>query len=115
MDKDKLLKTLFQELKKGTLTLVVLGLLEKKHYGYSLVDTLQAHEIEIDQNTLYPLLRRLEQQHLLDASWEVSDPRPRKYYQRTEFGDTVFLALKAHYESSHKKIQSLLEEVKKDD
>lgn len=115
MDKDKLLKTMFQELKKGTLTLVVLGLLKDKHYGYSLVDTLQAHAIDIDQNTLYPLLRRLETQNLLDASWEVSDPRPRKYYQRNAFGDDVFKALKTHYESSHQKIHTLLKEVKDHD
>mgnify|MGYP003849480127 FL=1 len=80
-NKDDILKNLRQELRKGTLVIAVLSQLTTKHYGYSLVESLNQKNLEIDQNTLYPLLRRLDKTGLLDSTWEVVEPRPRKYYQ----------------------------------
>jgi len=82
----KLTENLVQELRRGTQTLSVLLTAGKRIYGYSLVGELQAAGIDIEQNTLYPLLRRLEVQGLLESIWDTSESRPRKYYAVTEAG-----------------------------
>ena len=58
--KQNILDNLLQELKRGTLVLSVLLTTKEPTYGYSLVTNLQQLGIKIEQNTLYPLLRRLE-------------------------------------------------------
>lgn len=86
MTDEKLSNNLLQELKRGTLTLSVLLMSGKPTYGYSLVTELQNAGIDVEQNTLYPLLRRLESQGLLQSSWDTGESRPRKYYSVTEDG-----------------------------
>ena len=54
-----------QELRRGTVVLACLALLEEPKYGYALLETLNDAEVTVDGNTLYPLLRRLEKQGLL--------------------------------------------------
>lgn len=78
-----------QELNRGTLVLAVLTQLSVPQYGYSLIQALNALGIEIEQNTLYPLLRRLEKQGLLESLWQLEDNRPRRYYQISEKGIMV--------------------------
>ena len=48
------------ELRRGVLAIAVLSQLTKEQYGYSLLKRLSDQGLEIDQGTLYPLLRRLE-------------------------------------------------------
>jgi len=109
-EKKDLLKNLHQELRKGTLVLGVLSQLQHKHYGYSLVETLNKKGLTIDQNTLYPLLRRLDNQGLLSSTWEVVEPRPRKYYQLSELGKELYEELKEAYYSNYNTISTLLKE-----
>ncbi len=85
--------SLTQELRRGTLVLSVLSQLKKPQYGYSLVQLLASKGLDIEQNTLYPLLRRLEKQELLKSDWEVSGTRPRRYYQLNENGSIMLEAL----------------------
>lgn len=92
MEKD-LLESLLSELRRGTLVLCVLSQLAEARYGYSLIQGLEEKGISIDANTLYPLLRRLEQQGLLCSEWNTQEAKPRKYYKRTVFGDQIFSAL----------------------
>lgn len=80
---------LIQELSRGTLTLAVLLMTEKPAYGYSLVVDLQQVGFDVEQNTLYPLLRRLEGQGLLESTWNTDENRPRKYYRLTDFGRSL--------------------------
>jgi len=80
MEKDQLFENTIQELRRGVLLLAVLSQLEGDEYGYSLIKNLKSGGLEIDQGTLYPLLRRLEIQGLLSSSWRVEDGRPRRYY-----------------------------------
>ena len=74
------IQNLLTELRRGSLTLAVLGSLREPRYGYALLQTLQEQHIDIEANTLYPLLRRLESQGLLTSDWDTSESRPRKYY-----------------------------------
>ncbi|KPN95082.1 PadR family transcriptional regulator [Lysinibacillus sp. ZYM-1] len=103
-----LLNSLTTELRRGTLTLAVLSQLRTPQYGYSLVQLLEESGINIDQSTLYPLLRRLEKQELVTSSWETSESRPRKYYVLSEYGLEIFLHLKREWINNSKELYTLL-------
>ncbi len=110
MDKEKIIKNFNQELSKGSMVMVVLSLLRREKYGYDLVNQMKEEGFEIEQNTLYPMLRRLEKQGLLESSWEVSTSRPRKYYKTTEFGQDVLGELITLYNDSVKRTKCVLKE-----
>lgn len=74
------------ELRRGVLQLVTLCLLDTPRYGYDLVRLLSQAGFEVEEGTLYPLLRRLEQQGTLVSSWDTQGARPRKYYRLSEEG-----------------------------
>ncbi len=88
-DQDKIFQNLVQEMKRGSVVLAVLLVTDQPSYGYSLVKTLQEEGVDVEQNTLYPLLRRLETQGLMESSWDTSESRPRKFYQVTRLGKTT--------------------------
>lgn len=112
VEKNDIFKNLKHELRKGTLVLAVLSQLNQKHYGYSLVEKLNSLNLVIDQNTLYPLLRRLDTQGLLISTWEVSDPRPRKYYQLSDFGKSILSQLEVEFEQNYQVLSVMLKEEK---
>lgn len=107
---DKITSTLLLELRRGTLTISVLSQMNKPKYGYALVQSLEEKGVAIDPNTLYPLLRRLESQQLLESKWETSGTKPRKYYQRTEYGTQVYEKMKIYWKNLSVGIERLLEE-----
>lgn len=76
-----------QELRRGTASLACLALLAvDPDYGYSLLDRLGRLGLEIEANTLYPLLRRLDKQGLLTSEWDTTEARPRKFYRASPAG-----------------------------
>ena len=74
------------ELRRGCLILAVLAKLRSEYHGYALVKALREGGLEIDENTLYPLLRRLENQKLLASAWRVEDKRNKRFYRLSEDG-----------------------------
>jgi PadR family transcriptional regulator PadR len=68
------------------LVLAALSQLKDEKYGYALIDELSHMGLDIDQGTLYPLLRRLEEQGLLESEWNVEGSRPRRYYKISRAG-----------------------------
>src|SRR5678810_32707 len=74
------------ELRRGCLVLAVLAKLRSEYHGYALVKALREGGLEIDENTLYPLLRRLENQKLLESAWRVEDKRNKRFYRLSEGG-----------------------------
>ena len=94
MTMDATLASHLQELRRGTVVVASLTVLREPGYGYSLLETLSAAGFEVEANTLYPLLRRLEAQGLLTSSWNTDEPRPRKFYRTTEQGEAVVAALR---------------------
>jgi PadR family transcriptional regulator PadR len=83
------------ELRRGVLAIAVLSQLTKEQYGYSLLKLLSDQGLEIDQSTLYPLLRRLETQGLLQSDWRIADEtRPRRYYVISSRGKTALAEVK---------------------
>lgn len=89
-DEKEHLDKLMQELRRGTITIGVLSQLSNPQYGYSLVTMLAEKGIQVEPGTLYPLLRRLEKQGLLDSKWDTNEARPRKYYLLSETGKNVY-------------------------
>ncbi|WP_368655066.1 PadR family transcriptional regulator [Ornithinibacillus sp. 4-3] len=89
-DANEQLDKIMQELRRGTITIGVLSQLSEPQYGYSLVSMLNDKGIHVEAGTLYPLLRRLEKQGLLDSEWDTNESRPRKYYLLSEEGKKVF-------------------------
>ena len=98
------------ELRRGSLTMAVLGCLKKPYYGYALLQKMQSDGVDIEANTLYPLLRRLESQGLLTSDWDTSESRPRKYYTMAEKGKDVFNELLAEWRQMQLSIQRICEE-----
>ncbi|HNS60838.1 MAG TPA: PadR family transcriptional regulator [Anaerolineales bacterium] len=98
MDNDELVQNILLELRRGILSLAVLSQLSKEQYGYSLLKALSDQGMEIDQSTLYPLLRRLESQGLLQSDWRIVDEaRPRRYYVISAQGKAVLTKLKKEW------------------
>ena len=83
---DELLKTHRQELRRGTVVLACLMALRAPEYGYALLKRLDVAGIASDANTIYPLLRRLEERGLLVSEWNTDDTRPRKFYRTSPTG-----------------------------
>lgn len=75
-----------QELRRGTVVLACLLRLREPGYGYGLLEQLGAAGFKVDANTLYPLLRRLEQQGFLRSEWDTRESRPRKFYRTSDAG-----------------------------
>ena len=110
-DYEKIYYSAVQELRRGTLVLSVLSQLEEPEYGYSLMQLLSEKDMNIDQSTLYPLLRRLEKQGLLKSDWSVEESRPRKYYVLSDTGREFLAKLAAEWKSVVETMDSLLENI----
>jgi PadR family transcriptional regulator PadR len=93
MNKPGMHEKLTQELRRGVLVLATLSQLKEAKYGYALIDELSKRGLEIDQGTLYPLLRRLEEQELLESEWNVEGTRPRRYYRISSTGEELLQVL----------------------
>ena len=93
MSETEALDTHLQELRRGTVVLACLRLLESPGYGYGLLEQLGERGFDTDANTLYPLLRRLEKQGHLTSEWNTDEARPRKFYRISEAGARLAAAL----------------------
>ena len=107
---DELMSSLIVELRRGTLVLSVLSQLHKPEYGYSLVQKLEEKNSVVDAGTLYPLLRRLEKQNLLESQWDTSESRPRKFYVLNDEGKQIYQRLKTEWKTLTRQLEGLLEE-----
>jgi DNA-binding PadR family transcriptional regulator len=77
------------EVKRGMMQVAILCLLEQERYGYDIIKSLKEGGLGVEDGTLYPILGRLESEKLLSSKWEVTGPRPRKYYVITAYGKEV--------------------------
>jgi PadR family transcriptional regulator PadR len=98
------------ELRRGCLVLAVLAALRSEQYGYTLRKTLSEHGLEIDEGTLYPLLRRLESQGLLDSEWREEEKRKKRFYLLSADGALVLDQLLAEWRNLDSSIHTILKE-----
>jgi len=105
---ENLFENLRLELRRGCLTLAVLAQLKQEHYGYTLRKALASRGLEIDENTLYPLLRRLEAQGLLTSEWREEDKRNKRFYRLSGDGEVIFVQLLKEWQAINASINNML-------
>ncbi len=109
MKNNELIQNMVLELRRGIISIAVLNLLNREEYGYSLLKALSDQGLEVDQSTLYPLLRRLESQGLLQSDWRIVDEaRPRRYYVISPQGREVLAQLKQEWAVISETMQKML-------
>jgi PadR family transcriptional regulator PadR len=106
---ENLFENLRLELRRGCLTLAVLAQLRQEHYGYTLRKALAQHGLEIDESTLYPLLRRLESQGLLVSEWREEEKRNKRFYHLSSDGELMFTQLLQEWHDLNQSIHNILE------
>jgi PadR family transcriptional regulator PadR len=100
------------EMNRGFLQVMVLTLLEKNMYGYSMVKQLEEKGYSLEENTLYHLLRRLEKKGFITGKWDISEDRPRKFYIISEEGRAIRHQLLDIWHRQNEVLKHLLEENK---
>ena len=107
MSTDEVLDSHIQELRRGTVVVASLRILQEPEYGYRLLERLEEAGCAVEANTLYPLWRRLEKQGLLTSDWNTDEPRPRKYYTTSSAGRAVADAVMADWDRLTKALDAL--------
>jgi PadR family transcriptional regulator, regulatory protein PadR len=105
---ESLFENLRLELRRGCLTLAVLAQLREEHYGYTLRKALAGRGMEIDESTLYPLLRRLESQGLLQSEWREEEKRNKRFYRLSADGEQILTRLLAEWNELNAAIHNIL-------
>ena len=100
------------ELRRGCLVLAVLAQLRTEHYGYTLRKALAGDGLEIEESTLYPLLRRLESQGLLVSEWREEDKRNKRFYRLSKEGKLILEQLLEEWHDMSTTLNRILRESK---
>lgn len=96
------------ELRRGSLGLAVLARLRTEQYGYSLRTALAGDGLEMEESTLYPLLRRLESQGLLTSEWREEDRRRKRFYRLSPAGEATLARLEAEWRRLSASLERIL-------
>lgn len=107
---NELFENLRLELRRGCLILAVLAALRSEQYGYTLRKSLADSGMDIDEGTLYPLLRRLETQGLLASQWREHDKRNKRFYKLSKEGTAMLKQLLAEWAGINDSLNGILEE-----
>lgn len=101
------------QFKKGVLELLVLVAVEKKDmYGYELVEEV-SRAIDVKEGTIYPLLKRMTNEHYFETYLkESSEGPPRKYYHITATGILQLDQMLADWREFSGRVNKFLEEPK---
>src|SRR5258708_1548099 len=106
----ELFENLRMELRRGCLIVAVLGQLRKEQYGYTLRKALADDGLQIDESTLYPLLRRLESQGLLMSEWREEDKRNKRFYRLSPVGELILGQLLEEWHRINASLGKILQE-----
>ena len=113
---DAMLRKFQKELNAGTVSLVLLAILDRSTeplYGYQIAKSIEGNWQEgapVKQGTLYPVLRSMEDGGLLASRVEpsVAGP-PRKYYTITDRGRAVLAEWKSAWSRTRDFVDATLE------
>jgi PadR family transcriptional regulator PadR len=109
---NELFDSLRLELRRGCLVLAVLAQLRVEHYGYTLRKALMEDGLEIEESTLYPLLRRLETQGLLTSEWREEEKRNKRFYKLSADGAAILTQLLAEWNGINDSLHRILKDEK---
>jgi PadR family transcriptional regulator len=104
----EVIENLKLELRRGCLILAVLAELRTERYGYTLRKALSEQGLEIDEGTLYPLLRRLESQDLLVSEWREEDKRNKRFYRLSPDGKAILKQLVVEWKGISASLEGIL-------
>lgn len=104
----ELFESLKLELRRGSLVLAVLARLREERYGYTLRQALAADGLEMEESTLYPLLRRLEGQGLLNSEWREEEKRKKRFYRLSPAGEAMLTALREEWRGINASLDRIL-------
>jgi PadR family transcriptional regulator PadR len=99
------------ELRRGCLIVAVLAQLRVERYGYTLRKALADDGLEIDEGTLYPLLRRLETQGMLVSEWREEGKRRKRFYRLSADGVVILEQLLDEWKKINASLDRILQEV----
>jgi PadR family transcriptional regulator PadR len=105
---DDLFENLRMELRRGSVIVAVLAQLRAEHYGYALRKALEDRGLTVDEDTLYPLLRRLETQGLLVSEWREEDRRRKRFYRISRTGQALLDRLLAEWRDINAALKRIL-------
>lgn len=105
---DDLYENLRMELRRGSVIVAVLAQLRVEHYGYALRKALEDQGLPVDEDTLYPLLRRLESQGLLASEWREEDRRRKRFYRISRAGEALLERLLAEWRDINAALKRIL-------
>ncbi len=86
----------------------MLAHLREEHYGYALRKALLELGLDIEENTLYPLLRRLESQGLLASEWREEERRTKRFYRLSPDGERMLDRLRREWQAINTSLNRIL-------
>ncbi|MGA8893661.1 MAG: helix-turn-helix transcriptional regulator [Anaeromyxobacteraceae bacterium] len=105
---DDLFENLRLELRRGSVIVAALAQLRTEHYGYALRKALEEQGLQVDEDTLYPLLRRLESQGLLVSEWREEDRRRKRFYRISRTGQALLERLLGEWRDINAALRRIL-------
>ena len=105
---DERFENLRLELRRGSVIVAVLAQLREEHYGYALRKALLELGLDIEENTLYPLLRRLESQGLLASEWREEERRTKRFYRLSADGERMLERLRQEWQAINSSLNRIL-------
>ncbi|WP_068775566.1 PadR family transcriptional regulator [Paenibacillus sp. FJAT-26967] len=101
------------DLIKGSTEVILLSLLaDENMYGYEIAQRIERESegyLRFREGTLYPALKRLETQGLVESYWETSSEGPRrKYYKITVTGHRALKDLSGEWSAFQKVMNRLV-------
>ena len=107
-NRQELFDNLRIELRSGCVIVAALVQLRTEHYGYTLRKALSDVGMDIEENTLYPLLRRLEGQGLLLSEWREEDKRRKRFYRLSPLGESILADLLEEWQGINRALNRLM-------
>lgn len=106
--REELFENLRMELRRGSVVVAALAQLRVERYGYALRKALSDVGLDVEENTLYPLLRRLESQGLLASEWREEDKRTKRFYRLSTDGEQMLERLRQEWQDINASLSRIL-------
>jgi PadR family transcriptional regulator PadR len=103
---------------KSVFPLLILHLIRKRpEYGNSIIHQIRemtAGVMSVSPNTIYPILRRLEEKGYVKGEWEKPDTRSRRFYELTPAGEEKYREMKERFGEHLLRVKEAIEALQKE-
>jgi DNA-binding PadR family transcriptional regulator len=90
---------------------------EEPLYGNGIMTRIRemgAGSMSVSPNTVYPLLRRLEEKGYVEGEWERPETRSRRFYRITPSGEEKYQEIKGRFEVHLLRVREAIESLHKE-